>query len=201
MRAILERVSQPPEVAGAGRPTRPVPAGPSSMSRRPVSDPGQARIVSIAALALGDDGNVETEPLQPARTRCRPRAHACARADRRDAGGPADVRRHRSATWSSCCAGARWSPTTSASTTRSWPPRPSWSGPNCPSTPSCAPSSWLVGSTSARRTCGWRRSPALGHHPDEAPRRARRRTGARPDPQARAGAGPRAQGVAAGAIR
>src|SRR4029077_555701 len=41
---------------------------------------------------------------------------------------------------------------------------------------------------------------ALGHHADEAARRTRRRDGARPDPQARAGPRPGAQGVAAGTV-
>ncbi len=57
--------------------------------------PGQARIVSVAALALGDDGNVEQSLSTPAQPRRRPRPHPRARPDRRNAAGPAVLRRRR----------------------------------------------------------------------------------------------------------
>ena len=57
--------------------------------------PGQARIVSVAALALGDDGNVEHSVSSLLNPGVDPGPDPCARPDRRDARGPAVLRRRR----------------------------------------------------------------------------------------------------------
>ena len=104
------------------------------MSRRPASGQGQARIVSLAALALGDDGNVERSVyslLNPGVDPGPIHVHGLTAEMLADQPCFGDVvqRPDRGA-----ARAAPWSPTTSASITRSWPQRPSCWVSSCPST-------------------------------------------------------------------
>ena len=76
--------------------------------------PGQARVISLAALGARRRRARRAFGGQPAQSRRRPRTHPRARPDRRDAGRSAAPSPRSPPTSSSCCTAARWSPTTSA---------------------------------------------------------------------------------------
>ena len=122
----------------------------------------QARVISLAALALDADGHVEHVRRQPAQSGRRSRSHPChgltaeMLEDQPQFGEiVADVDR----------GAARPHPRRAQRGLRllaSWPPRPNWPASSCPSTASCAPSSWPAGWNWASTTCGWRRWPRTG---------------------------------------
>ena len=141
-----------------------------------------------------------TQRLQPAEPRCRPRAHACARPDRRDARRPADasptsppelIEVLRGRTLVAHNVGFDYSFLAAEA---------ELAGVGLPiDTVMCTVELARRLDLGCRQPAAGDAGRALGHQPDEAARRARRRAGAGPDPQARAGPGARAQGVAAGA--
>src|SRR5271165_1063382 len=96
--------------------------------------PGNARVISLAVLALDGDGQVEQSVVSllnpgvdPGPTHVHGLTAAMLEISRNS---PTS-----SVTWSRCCAAKRSWRTTSRSTTHSWPPRPRSPEPNYPSTP------------------------------------------------------------------